>query len=195
MGYKLILFLGSVREGRNVARIAPFIKKNLEERGHNITVFDPIEMEFPMLKKPLHFYAPNETPPDWLVKYNKIVEDADGYVAITAEYNRCIAPALANMMDHFPIKSFKCKPCSIVCYSMGPFGGTQAAMQLRYFLGELGMVTPQFIFATPFVHQAFKEDGTPLTDKAQTGVEKLAKELEWYCAALKSHRDKYGSAE
>lgn len=195
MPFKLIMFLGSVREGRNVDRIAPFIKRKLEDRGHSVTVFDPLKMEFPMLKKPLHFHAPNEVPPKWLVKYNKTIEDADGYVVVSSEYNRCIPPALTNMIDHFPMKSFQCKPASIIVYSMGPAGASQAGMQLRYFLAELGMVTMQFMFSTPFVHQAFTEDGKPLTDRADTGMEKISKELEWYCSALKTHRDEHGLPE
>ncbi|KFM75203.1 hypothetical protein X975_05332, partial [Stegodyphus mimosarum] len=78
---------------------------------------DPLLMEFPLLKKPLHFHGPNEKPPEWLVQYNGAIERADGYVVVSGEYNRCIPPALTNMMDHFPPKSYRCKPCSIVCYS------------------------------------------------------------------------------
>lgn len=39
MGLKIILFLGSVREGRNCTRVGSFIKKQLEARNHNVTVF------------------------------------------------------------------------------------------------------------------------------------------------------------
>lgn len=83
------------------------------------SILDPLEMDFPVLKQPLHFYGPNETPPDWLVQRNALIESAHGYVVVSGEYNRCIPPALTNMMNHFPPKSFRCKPCSIVCYSMG----------------------------------------------------------------------------
>lgn len=84
-------------------------------------LLDPLMMEFPLLKKPLHFHGPNEKPPAWLVKYNETIEKADGYVVVSGEYNRCIPPALTNMMDHFPPKSYRCKPCSIISYSMGNF--------------------------------------------------------------------------
>ncbi|XP_076338784.1 uncharacterized protein LOC143240357 isoform X1 [Tachypleus tridentatus] len=192
MGFNYVMFLGSVREGRNVSRVAKYMENVFESNGHHVTVFDPQEMEFPMLKKPLHFYRPNEQPPDWLVKYNKIIQDADGYVVISAEYNRSIPPALTNMMNHFPPASYKYKPCGIVCYSLGPAGGIVAAMALRPFLGELGMVTPSFIFATPQVSDAFSEDGKPLTDRVRTGGSVLLKELEWYTAALKRQREEIG---
>ncbi|KAG8191691.1 hypothetical protein JTE90_016478 [Oedothorax gibbosus] len=194
MSLNLIVFLGSVREGRMCTRIGKFIQKQLEERNHKVTIFDPLEMDFPLVKKPLHFYRADEVPPAWLVQRNALVEEADGYVAISGEYNRCIPPALSNMMDHFPPKSYRCKPCSIVTYSMGPGGGCIAGMQLRYFLGELGMVTPGFMFINATVHTAFTEDGTP-TETNDTAVSKgkrLVSELEWYATALKAHTKEVG---
>ncbi|CAL1266588.1 unnamed protein product [Larinioides sclopetarius] len=194
MALKIIVFLGSVRQGRNCTRVGNFIKKELEKKNHNVTIFDPLVMDFPLLKKPLHFHAPGETPPEWLVKYNSLIEEADGFVAISGEYNRCIPPAFANMLDHFPPKSYRCKPCSIVCYSAGPGGGSTAGMQLRYFLGELGMVTPGFMFTNPVVHQAYAEDGTPdpSNDSAVSKANRLISELEWYAAALKAQTKKCG---
>lgn len=192
MGFKIILFLGSVRDGRNCARVATFIKKQLEARNHCVTVFDPLMMEFPLLKKPLHFHAPNERPPEWLVKYNNVIEKADACVVVSGEYNRCIPPALTNMMDHFPPKTYRGKPCSVVCYSAGPGGGSTAGMQLRYFLGELGMVTPGFMYMIPVVHQAFSEDGTPdpTNDTAVSKATRLISEVEWYAEALKNQKQK-----
>ncbi|XP_054707479.1 uncharacterized protein LOC129217230 [Uloborus diversus] len=194
MSLNIIVFLGSVRDGRNCVRVGNFIRKQLEARNHKITIFDPLQMEFPLLKKPLHFHGPNESPPEWLIKYNSIIEEADGYVVISGEYNRCIPPALTNMMDHFPPKSYRCKPCSIVCYSAGPGGGSTAGMQLRYFLGELGMVTPGFMFTNPVVHNAYAEDGTPgpSNEAAVSKATRLISELEWYAIALKNHTEKNG---
>ncbi|GBM78063.1 hypothetical protein AVEN_154024-1 [Araneus ventricosus] len=194
MVLKIIVFLGSVRQGRNCTRVGNFIKKELEKKNHNVTIFDPLVMDFPLLKKPLHFHGPGETPPEWLVKYNSLIEEADGFVAISGEYNRCIPPPLGNMLDHFPPKSYRCKPCSIVCYSAGPGGGSTAGMQLRYFLGELGMVTPGFMFTNPVVHQAYAEDGTPdpSNDSAVSKANRLISELEWYAEALKAQTKKCG---
>lgn len=194
MSLKIILFLGSVREGRNCTRVGNFIKNQIEAKNHSVTVFDPLMMEFPLLKKPLHFHGPTERPPAWLQKYNETIEKADGFVVVSGEYNRCIPPALTNMMDHFPPKSYRCKPCSIVCYSMGPGGGSTSGMQLRYFLGELGMITPGFMYTIPTVHQAFSEDGTPspTNDTAISKATRLISELEWYAIALKEHTEKNG---
>lgn len=77
---------------------------------------------------------------------------------------------------------------------LGPGGGSTAAMQLRYYLGELSMVTPGFIYTIPAVHQAFTEDGTPdpSNDTAISKATRLVSELEWYATALKEHTEKAG---
>ena len=79
-------------------------------------------------------------------------------------------------------------------FLLGPGGGSTAGMQLRYFLGELGMVTPGFMFTIPAVHQAFSEDGTPepSNDTAISKANRLISELEWYATALKEHTEKVG---
>ncbi|XP_014680187.1 PREDICTED: uncharacterized protein LOC106820158 [Priapulus caudatus] len=80
---------------------------------------DPLEMKFPLLFKPLHFYRDKSEVPEWLRRANQQILDADCYVIVSAEYNHSIPPALSNMIDHFPGSSFSWKPAGIVCYSPG----------------------------------------------------------------------------
>ena len=55
------------------------------------------------------------------------IKDATGFVIVTAEYNCSLPPALTNLLDHFPLPSYRHKPASIASYSMGSLGGTRAA--------------------------------------------------------------------
>ena len=57
--------------------------------------------------------------PAWLLEANQQIEQADGFVIVSSEYNCSLPPALSNMMDHFPPASYRHRPCSIVTYSMG----------------------------------------------------------------------------
>lgn len=82
-------------------------------------------------------------------------------------------------------------------FYIGPGDGSRLAIPLRHFLGELGMITPGFIFVNaafnvPFT-PAYTEDGTPTpsNDKAESKGERLVSELEWYAKALKTHTRKY----
>ena len=63
---------------------------------------DPVEYDLPMLKKPLHFYKDRSEAPEVLQNLNKIVENADCYLILTAEYNCTLPPALTNLMGQLP---------------------------------------------------------------------------------------------
>jgi len=69
--------------------------------------------------KPLHYYRDRAEAPNWLREADRKLSEADAVVVLSAEYNRCIPPALSNLLDHFPGSSFSYKPSAIVCYSMG----------------------------------------------------------------------------
>ena len=80
---------------------------------------DPRDMKFEVLKQPLHFYRDQTEAPQWLQDAGKVVADADAYLIISPEYNSTIPPALSNMMDHFPPRSYAYKPTGICTYSPG----------------------------------------------------------------------------
>ena len=120
---------------------------------------------------------------------HEVIVAADAFIVITAEYNHSMPPALTNMMDHFPIASYKYRPSGIMCYSMGSFGGVRAAMQCRMLLGELSTPSVGPLFAIPQINKALSDEGNPLDERLNAGAEKLIKELEWYGSALKKQRE------
>ena len=87
-----------------------------------LVVPDPVEVKLPLLEKPLHFYANTDMAPDELTKCNEILSNADAFIVASAEYNRCIPPALSNLLDHFGSKVYSWKPSGIICYSAGNCG-------------------------------------------------------------------------
>ena len=153
---------------------------------------DPDVLDLPLLRKPLHFYKDQSEAPAVLRDTNQIITAADAFVVVTAEYNHSMPPALTNMMDHFPIASYKYRPSGIVCYSMGSFGGVRAAMQCRMLLGELATPSVGPLFAIPQINKALSETGEPLNAHMDSGADKLIKELEWYGTALKKQRESVG---
>lgn len=191
--FKVVLFLGTVRENRLGLRVAKFMQKQLEERKYEVSFFDPLVMPFPLLTKPAHFYGPERKGcPEWLCEAEKKVKEADAYVVISGEYNHSIPPALSNMLDHFPGSIVSYKPSAIVCYSAGIYGGMRAAMQLRALLSEMGTLSVSNIFGIPQVQNSFDEDGTPKNDHMTKGAKTLLDQLDWYTAAMKNHRDSVG---
>ena len=48
-------------------RVGKLIQGAVVEKGHQVTLFDPMTIELPMLQKPLHWHGPNEDKPAVLV--------------------------------------------------------------------------------------------------------------------------------
>ena len=48
-------------------RVGKLIQGAVVDKGHQVTLFDPMTIELPMLQKPLHWHGPNEDKPDVLV--------------------------------------------------------------------------------------------------------------------------------
>ena len=188
MPLRLIVVFGSVRSERQGIRAARFVVSECRQRGHEVTLIDPLEHRLPLLDKMYKEY-PKGGAPEVLERLAGLIVPADAVIVVSAEYNHSIPPALSNLIDHF-LEEWFWKPSAIVCYSAGSFGGVRAAMQLRMLLGEIGTVSIPSIFPIPRVQDAFAEDGTPTDPATRTRAKKFLDELEWYAEALRSHRNR-----
>jgi NAD(P)H-dependent FMN reductase len=186
MGLVVPVILGSVRTERQGIKAARFIIRNLEARGHEAVLVDPLEKPLPLLDRMYKEYAAGTAPPV-LEELAALYRRADGFMIVTAEYNQSIPPALKNLLDHF-LEEYSWRPSSILSYSAGRFGGVRAAVTLRSVLAELGMPSLPTILAIPSIGKALAEDGTasePWIDKA---VVRFLDEFEWYAQALAAKR-------
>jgi NAD(P)H-dependent FMN reductase len=127
------------------------------------------------------------TAPKAMEAVGKILNTADGFVIVSAEYNHSIPAALKNLLDHFQ-SEYLYKPSAIVTYSAGPFGGVRALINLRAILAELGTPSIPSAFPVSQVQNAFDDDGNPLDQAYDERVVKFLDEYEWYANALKHAR-------
>ncbi len=187
MGYSIPVLYGSVRRNRQGIRAANYVVKKLVERGHNVTLIDPLEHRLPLLD--LRYNEYDGDAPDVMEELHRILDDGDAFVIVAGEYNHGIPPALKNLLDTFQYEYYF-KPAGIVSYSSGVFGGVREAIQLRATLGELGMVSTPTMFPVPEVKKAFDREGNPLKEEYDEWVVQFLDELEWYAEALKNQREK-----
>lgn len=185
---KIALIYGSVRESRQGIKAARFIKKQLEAHNHTVTLVDPIEYPLPFLDKMYKEYEEGQAP-ELLEELHIILNEADGFIMVSAEYNHSVPPALKNILDHFQ-KEFFFKPAGIATYSAGPFGGTVAQSHLRVILGELGMATPSTTFQVSKVQDAFDEEGNAIEKAYERRIQQFLKEFDWYLDIMKEGRKK-----
>lgn len=188
-GKKILVFLGSVRPGRMADRVSAAVKKVICAQGMEPIILDPLENPFEVCKVPLHYMDDESNAPRWMLKANNKIKLAEGFIAISAEYNAGIPPALSNMLDHFPPASFRHRPCGIITYAVSPFGGIRASVALRPFLAELGMFTVPSYSYIPVVGDNVGADGSLKSDKIVDSLTRVVKEVGWYAEAVKKHKE------
>jgi NAD(P)H-dependent FMN reductase len=178
----LPVILGSVRRDRIGIRVARYTAAALRERGHQVTLVDPVEYALPLLDRMYKEYPPGQAPA-MLARLAGVMRQADAYVVVSGEYNHSVPPALSNLLDHF-LEEYFFKPSAIVCYSAGAFGGVRAAMQLRSMLAEMGMSSIPSILPFPKAQELLDDEGRPTGDRPGKASARFFDELEWYAKAL-----------
>jgi NAD(P)H-dependent FMN reductase len=197
---EVAVLLGSVRRDRMGERAAKWASAQLETRGHKAVMVDAAELKLPLLdrmwkelkadpKKEQKLTAADQKLYDKLAPLADLYKRVDGFCVVSAEYNHSITPGLINLVDYF-LEEYFFRPSAIVCYSITPFGGVRAAMQLRTLLAEVGMSSIPSLQAIPAVDKALSKDGLALTQELAENSGKFFDEFEWYMRAMKAERAK-----
>lgn len=187
MGLNIAVIYGSVRNSRQGIKAARFVFRKLEARGYDVTLVDPNEYKLPFLDLMYKEYEPG-TAPQAMETVGQILNKADAFVIVSAEYNHGEPAALKNLLDHYQTE-YHYKPSGIVTYSAGPFGGVRALVTLRAILAELGTPSIPSAFPISQVGSAFDDEGNAVDSAYDRRVEKFLDEFEWYANALKSARE------
>jgi NAD(P)H-dependent FMN reductase len=117
------------------------------------------------------------------------IAELDGYVFVTAEYNRSISAVLKNALDHIYAEPAR-KPAAFLGY--GAVGGARAVEQLRLMCVELSMAPTKsgvHIAMEPFL--GMMRDGKTFEDYpyiAESAVVMLD-ELIWWADTLRAGRE------
>jgi len=179
---------GSARRARQGIKAARFIVRQLEARGHTVTLVDSEEQQLPVLDLMYKEYDEGEAPAA-MEAIAETFRKADGFIVVSGEYNHSIPAALKNVLDHFQ-KEYLYKPSGIVTYSAGPFGGVRGIANLRAILAELGTPSIPSAFPISQVFKAFDDDGSPADNAYNERVVRFLDEYEWYANAMKAARCK-----
>ena len=177
---------GSVRAERQGIRVARFVVAELDRRGTEPVLVDPMEKRLPLLDRMYKEFEKGQAPAV-MEELADLFRRADGFAIVSGEYNHGIPPALKNLLDHF-LEEYFWRPAAIVSYSGGRWGGVRAAMQLRSCLAEMGMVTIPSTLPYARVQEAFAMDGAPSDPKTSAYATEFFDEFVWYMEALKAKR-------
>jgi NAD(P)H-dependent FMN reductase len=135
---KIAVIIGSIRPTRFGDKPAKWIFDLAKARGDfDVEIVDLADYPLPLFDAAASDFwmpTPNETAAKWQAK----LAEFDGYIIVTAEYNRSIPGALKNAID-WAYKPFMKKAVAYVAY--GSVGGARAVEHLRTVMVELQAVS------------------------------------------------------
>jgi len=133
---KIGIILGSTKPGRNGEAVAKWVYDLAKQREDaQFELVDVKDFDLPLYDEPypagMQQYTKEHTK-----KWSEKINEFDGYVFVTAEYNHSIPGALKNAID-FVYREWNNKSAGFVSY--GSAGGSRAVEQLRLVAAELQM--------------------------------------------------------
>lgn len=130
------IILGSTRPNRKGAQVAEWVHKIAADRDDaDFELVDLRDHALPHLDEPVPaMFGRYDT--EHARAWSSTISSYDGFVFVTAEYNRGLPGALKTAID-FLFAEWRDKAVGLVSY--GVDGGVSAALQLRQLCGVLGM--------------------------------------------------------
>ncbi|MFT0848180.1 NADPH-dependent FMN reductase [Actinomycetaceae bacterium L2_0104] len=168
---RLMIIVGSVREGRIGLPIAEWVRKAAEADGRfDVDFVDLAELDLPLMDEPNHprlrKYTKQHT-----IEWSERVEAADGFILAFPEYNYSYAPAIKNALDYLNAE-WNRKPVGFVNWG-GNSGGTRAQAALRPVVGALGLVMTKGSVEINFPQKQLSDDAEFEPNEQQRDVLKL----------------------
>jgi NAD(P)H-dependent FMN reductase len=186
---KIGIVVGSTRAARFADKPTQWIADIAKARGDiEVEVLDLREYPMPFFEEAMSpAWGPSKN--EVAQKWQKKVASLDGFVFVTAEYNRSAPAALKNALD-YAYGEWNKKAAAFVGY--GPLGAARAVEHLRNVAVELQLAPTRagVHIATGDFFAALQQN-TPLAEMEHLnqGATVMLDQLVWWTKALKAARD------
>lgn len=187
---KIRVIMGTTRTGRFGERVAPWVLQRLAERGLDVELVDLRDYPLPFFDQKPPSVTGRNYPTEDIARLGRKLDEADGFVILTGEYNHGYPAVLKNAIDHTFVE-WQRKPVAFVGW--GGVGGARVIEQLRLVAVELDMapirqavhilpevIRPAFRAHEPSDFSVFE----PLEDRLTA----LAEGLAWWATTLAAGR-------
>jgi NAD(P)H-dependent FMN reductase len=177
---KIEIISGSPRHNSVTRRIALHLQKALtQSTDHEIGLIDMKEWDLPSMQTV--FSSVDNTPEQWKPLSERIFA-ADAFILVSPEYNGSYAPALKNLLDHYPKQHHK--PFAIATASPGPMGGMRATQQMLLLVSALFGIASPYLLVVPGVDKKFDKEGNLIDESFQHNVHNFTAEFLWLAKNL-----------
>ena len=185
---KLVILVGSVREGRFGPTVASWVADRAREHGGSTsrwstwpssTSRSPCRRCRP--RRPgTTIRAPKRCRPS-----RRQLDAADAFIVVTPEYNHSYPASLKAMIDwHF--NQWTAKPVAFVSYGAAA-GGRHAVLHLENVFTELHAVTIRDGLSFPNYYLTWS-DGQPQDGQAEVSAKSMLEQLAWWATVLRAAR-------
>jgi NAD(P)H-dependent FMN reductase len=179
---RVLVILGSTREGRIGEKVAHWLMRKLAVRTDaDFELVDLRDHPLPIYEGPA-----GDRPPPAVQRWKDTVDGADGYVVVTPEYNHGYPAGLKSALDHAYAEWHR-KPVAFVSYG-GHAAGYRAVEQLRLVAVELQMVPIREQVGIQAPWSAFDADGELTQGGTDEAVARMVDDLLWWARTLKHAR-------
>ncbi len=162
----LLIVISSTRPGRVGLPVANwFTQRAAEHAGFDLEVVDLAQLALPLLDEPNHPRLRQYTK-EHTREWSAIVDAADAFVLVTAEYNYGYPAPLKNAIDYLH-EEWQYKPVGFVSYG-GVAAGTRAVQQLKQVVTALRLIPATAAVNIPFVAQFLDQEGVITGNEVMT---------------------------
>lgn len=132
---KIGIVVGSTRPGRKAEAVAKWVHEIAQKRGDAAyEIVDIATFGLPLLDEPAPPSMGKNYTKDHTKAWSKKIDELDGFVFVTPEYNHSTSGALKNAIDYLYLE-WNDKACGFVGY--GSVNGARAIEHLRGIASEL----------------------------------------------------------
>ena len=171
---KILVVIGSAREGRAADKVAKFVVDELIALGAEPTTADLNKLNMPFFNNATAPASDDfSTSEESVLAWSKMVKESDAVVVLTPEYNKGTSAILKNAIDWL-FGEWVEKPVLVVGY--GWSGGTFAIANVVESLNHLKAAV-QGDTASLFFMKSIGVDGEPIGEEAKTMLDPALKAL------------------
>ncbi len=189
---RIAVIIGSTRDSRFADKPAAWIFDLASQRKDwEVELLDLRDFDLPLFNEvSSNLWAPTRDP--HAIAWQQKLATFDGFIFVTAEYNRSVPGALKNALDQ-AYKEWVHKPAAVMAY--GSTGGSRAAEHLRSIAIELQMVPVRsgvHIMGGDFMKVHPMGENGPISgieDHIMPSARAMLADLDWWTRATMAARD------
>ena len=178
----ILAFSGSARKDSLNRKLLAVSAEGARAAGAEVTLVNLSDYPMPIYDGDLEDASGI---PGKALEFRELMKKSDGFLIASPEYNSSFSALLKNTIDwasrpragEAPLECFRGKTAGLVAASPGYFGGYRGLQQVRYVLGNIGVVVLPDMFSLPKAHEAFNADGSMKDAKQAEQAGRIGKAL------------------